>query len=482
MFEFEKPKIEILEKSDDNKYGRFVIEPLERGYGTTLGNSLRRVMLSSLPGTAVSFIKIKGVLHEFSSLPGIKEDVTEIVMNIKELCIKNNSTNDDPKTGYIDASGDCVVKAGDIHIDGDLEILNPDLVIANLNGPEAHLEMELTITNGRGYVSADKNKEHDNSVDMIAVDSIYTPIVNALNDAVKCDEFDNQPNDKGKVAPKFRKKNADRLANFRTILINAANETTDADKKLFLANAYINSSESPLFAEALKAGDPYLGYAQFFAAAAYYKMENWQKTAEFAEKAIKCEDVKENAEQYLVSALTKNLKTKADTLSYLKKLNDINADKYMAQIASLYNQIGESQLSEKILNDAIAKDPNNKMAYAIKGENAMSDKKWDDAIKYFKKTVEIDPAFTAVWFNLGVCASSKGFDLNEQLSENGRITAENDAKVKEVLKEAAGYYEKVRELDPNREAISNWPYQLRMIYNALGETDKANEISKMLGE
>ena len=176
MFEFEKPRIVIDEKSEDNKYGRFVIEPLERGYGTTLGNSLRRVMLSSLPGTAVSFIKIKGVLHEFSSLPGIKEDVTEIVMNIKELCIKNNSTNDDPKTGYIDASGDCVVKAGDIHIDGDLEILNPDLVIANLNGPEAHLEMELTITNGRGYVSADKNKEHDNSVDMIAVDSIYTPI------------------------------------------------------------------------------------------------------------------------------------------------------------------------------------------------------------------------------------------------------------------------------------------------------------------
>lgn len=312
--------------------------------------------------------------------------------------------------------------------------------------------------------------------------SVYTPIVNALNDAVKCDEFDNQPNDKGKVAPKFRKKNADRLANLRTVLINAANETTDPDKKLVLANAYINSSESPLFAEALKAGDPYIGYAQFFAAAAYYNKEDWNNAANYAEKALKCDDVKENAEQYLVSALTKNLKTKSDTLSYLKKLNDINADKYMAQIASLYNQIGESQLSEKILNDAIAKDPNNKMAYAIKGENAMSDKKWDDAIKYFKKTVEIDPAFTAVWFNLGVCASSKGFDLNEQLSENGRITTENDAKVKEVLKEAAGYYEKVRELDPNREAISNWPYQLRMIYNALGETDKANEISKMLGE
>ena len=313
--------------------------------------------------------------------------------------------------------------------------------------------------------------------------STYTPIVNALNEAVKCDEFDNQPNDKGKVAPKFRKKNADRLANFRNVLINAANEENENyDRKLSLANAYINSSESPLFAEALKAGDPYIGYAQFFAAAAYYNKENWNKAAEYAEKALKCEDVKENAEQYLVSALTKNLKTKADTLTYIKKLNDINADKYMAQMASLYNQVGEKALSEKILNDAIAKDPNNKMAYAIKGENAMNARDWDEAIKNFKKTVEIDPEFTAVWFNLGVCASTKGFDLNEQLSENGRITTENDAKVKDVLKEAVGYYEKVRQLDPNREKVSNWPYQLRMLYNAIGDTEKANEISKMLGE
>lgn len=310
----------------------------------------------------------------------------------------------------------------------------------------------------------------------------YLPIVNALNEAVKCDEFDNQPNDKGKVAPKFRKKNADRLATFRTSLINAANETTDPDQKLVLANAYINSSESPLFAEALKAGDPYIGYAQFFAAAAYYNKENWQKAADYAEKALKCDDVKENAEQYLVSALTKSLKTKSDTLAYLKKLNEINADKYMGQIASMYNAIGEKELSEKILSDAIAKDPNNKMAYAIKGENAMNAKNWDEAIQHFKKTVEIDPSWVQVWFNLGVCASSKGFDLNEQLSENGRITAENDAKVKAALKDAMGFYEKVRELDPSREKVSNWPYQLRMIYNALGEKDKAEEITKMLGE
>ena len=178
MFEFEKPRIEIAEISEDNKFGRFVVEPLVRGYGTTLGNSLRRIMLSSLPGTAVSVIKIKGVLHEFSSIPGVKEDVTEIVMNIKNICIKNknNVASKEEIIGFIDASGDCVVKAKDIQIKGDLEILNPELVIAHLSGPEAKLEMELTITNGKGYAGADKNKERDTSIDAIAVDSIYTPV------------------------------------------------------------------------------------------------------------------------------------------------------------------------------------------------------------------------------------------------------------------------------------------------------------------
>ena len=173
MFEFEKPKIEIVEISDDNKYGKFVVEPLERGYGTTLGNSLRRIMLSSLPGTAVTHVKIKGVLHEFSSIPGVKEDVT---MNIKSLVIKNNSLTNEPKQAYIDVAGDCVVRASDIHVDGDIEIINPDLVIANLSGPDARLEMELTIGNGRGYVGSDKNKEADAPIDVIAIDSIYTPV------------------------------------------------------------------------------------------------------------------------------------------------------------------------------------------------------------------------------------------------------------------------------------------------------------------
>ena len=176
MFEFEKPRIEIAEISEDNKYGRFVVEPLERGYGTTLGNSLRRIMLSSLPGSAVTSVKIKGVLHEFSSIPGVKEDVSEIIMNIKSLAIKSNSESDAPVVGYIEKIGDGVVTAADIHVDSNIEILNKDLVIATLSGPDCRLDMELTISKGRGYVGADKNKKEDLSIDVIAVDSIYTPV------------------------------------------------------------------------------------------------------------------------------------------------------------------------------------------------------------------------------------------------------------------------------------------------------------------
>ena len=176
MFEFERPNIEVVEISEDNKYGRFVVEPLERGYGITLGNSLRRIMLSSLPGVAVSQIKIEGVLHEFSSIPGVKEDVTEIVMNVKSLAIKNNSDANEVKTAYIEYEGEGVVRASDIQLDQDIEILNPDLVIATLSGKDTKLYMELTITRGRGYVGADKNKTEDLPIGVIAIDSIYTPV------------------------------------------------------------------------------------------------------------------------------------------------------------------------------------------------------------------------------------------------------------------------------------------------------------------
>ena len=175
-FNFKMPKIQMTEESEDGKYSRFVVEPLERGYGLTLGNSLRRIMLSSLVGTAVSSIKIDGVLHEFSSIPGVKEDVTEIVMNIKQLSIKNNGNSVEPVIAHIDYSGEGVVKASDIKVDPDIEIVNPDLVIAHLNNSDSKLVMELTITNGRGYVSSEKNKKDDMAAGVIAIDSIYTPV------------------------------------------------------------------------------------------------------------------------------------------------------------------------------------------------------------------------------------------------------------------------------------------------------------------
>jgi DNA-directed RNA polymerase subunit alpha len=177
VFDFERPNIEVAEISEDKKYGRFVVEPLERGYGITLGNSLRRIMLSSLPGAAVSQVKIEGVLHEFSSIPGVKEDVTEIIMNIKSLAIRDNSETNEPKTAYIEFEGEGVVHASDIQADQDIEIMNPDLVIATLSGgKDTKLYMELTITKGRGYVSADKNKTDDLPIGVIAIDSIYTPV------------------------------------------------------------------------------------------------------------------------------------------------------------------------------------------------------------------------------------------------------------------------------------------------------------------
>jgi len=174
VFDFEKPNIQVVK--EDGKKGVFVCEPLERGYGITLGNSLRRIMLSSLEGSAVSRIAIDGVLHEFSTIPGVKEDVTEIIMNIKELAIRNSSMDDEPKTAYIDVTGPKVVTGRDIQVDQDIEIINPDQVIATLSGADARLNMTLTITRGRGYVSADRNKTSDAPIGSIAIDSIYTPV------------------------------------------------------------------------------------------------------------------------------------------------------------------------------------------------------------------------------------------------------------------------------------------------------------------
>lgn len=175
MIEIEKPRIETADIKSDGTYGKFILEPLERGYGTTLGNSLRRVLLSSLPGVAVKSIKIDGVQHEFSTIPGVKEDVTEIVLNIKSLTAK--IYGETPKTVYVEADGECEVTAGDIKADSEVEILNPGMHIATL-GQGARLYMEIVLDKGRGYVPSERNKlELTNNIGAIPVDSIYTPVL-----------------------------------------------------------------------------------------------------------------------------------------------------------------------------------------------------------------------------------------------------------------------------------------------------------------
>jgi DNA-directed RNA polymerase subunit alpha len=176
MIEIEKPRIEAVKMSDDHRYGRFVVEPLERGYGTTLGNSLRRILLSSLPGAAVTSVQIDGVLHEFSTIAGVVEDTTEIILNLKKLSLKIHS--DEEKVLEIDiegGSGGRTVLAGDIRADSDVEILNPDLHIATLAG-NSHLHIRMTANRGRGYVPAERNKSEDLPIGVIPIDSIYTPI------------------------------------------------------------------------------------------------------------------------------------------------------------------------------------------------------------------------------------------------------------------------------------------------------------------
>ena len=173
MIAIEKPRIECVESQADGSYGKFIVEPLERGYGTTLGNSLRRVLLSSLPGTAATSIKIDGVQHEFSTIPGVKEDVTEIVLNVKQITAKLHTEG--KKMAVIEAVGPGLVTAGDIKCDSEMEILNPELPIATLSDG-AKLTMELSFDHGRGYVSADKNKQPTQPIGVIPVDSIYTPI------------------------------------------------------------------------------------------------------------------------------------------------------------------------------------------------------------------------------------------------------------------------------------------------------------------
>ena len=304
----------------------------------------------------------------------------------------------------------------------------------------------------------------------------FAPVYKAIDDAVKADNF-NQ---------KYHKKNQDRLANFRIPLIIAGQDylqANDYDKAFEYMSLYVNSGNSSLFKEVAGSKDANLGNVARLCCAIKYQKGDYQEGIKYGEIAMADTASRADAEPYYLACLEKQLKTKQDTLNYIKKLEQIDAKKNFARMMSLYNAVGEKELADKLLDEEIARNPSNKMAYAVKGENAMTNRDYDTAIANFKKVVELDPSFTAVWFNLGVCTSQKGFDLNEKYTDKqGRMPKEKAAEVNAVLKEAIVAYEKVRALDPNREQISNWPVQLRMLYNAVGETEKAKEISKMLGD
>ena len=292
----------------------------------------------------------------------------------------------------------------------------------------------------------------------------YKTILAAIETAYECEKY----------ASKDAKKNVDEISPFRATLINAANGADNDADKLAYSRCYINTA---------KDGDNYIKLANFFAAYASYQNKDFQNAGKYAKAALGDEKVNDMAEQIYRVSLEQNLKTREDSLNFVNELKALNIDKYFTQICGIYQDLGQEEQVNKLVDEALAKNPNNKIAYFTRGSINNAKKQYDAATADFKKAVEIDPAFIQAWFNLGVCASQKGFDLNEKYTEKtGRIPADKAAEVTSVLKEAITYYEKVRELDPNHEQISNWPMQLRMLYNAVGEKAKADEISKMLGD
>ena len=304
----------------------------------------------------------------------------------------------------------------------------------------------------------------------------YSPVYKAIDEAVKADTYNS----------KYHTKNQERLANFRILLALAGQDyiqANDYDMSFEYLSLYVNSGNSSLFKEVAGKNDPNMGNVARLCCALMYQKEKYAEAMKYGEIAMADLASREEAEVYYLACMEHLLKTKADTLRLISKLEEIDRKKYFARIASLYNSIGETGLANKLIDEEIARNPQNKMAYAVKGENAMANRDYDIAITNFKKVVELDPSYTAVWFNLGVCTAQKAFDLNEKYTDNnGLVPANKDAEIKSMLKEAIVAYEKVRELDPNHKEISNWPVQLRMLYNAIGETAKAQEISKMLGD
>lgn len=273
------------------------------------------------------------------------------------------------------------------------------------------------------------------------------------------------------------KKGGDAMAeieNYRAALINAANDTNDNQEKLNYSTLYI---------ETAKDGDPLVNLASFFAAFANYQNKDYKKAIQYAKSAINDERVKEQAEAIYLTSAGMNLNSKADTLQYIEELKNINAEKFFPQICTMYQSIGENETANKLIEEAIQKDPNNKFAFYMRGSAKNESKDFDGAIADYKKVTEIDPSFIYGWYNLALCYGNKADHIQSTKGDrSGRLFGQDLQDCNDAFMGAISNLEKVKELDPDHTEITNWPMQLRMYYNAVGQKAKADEISKMLGD
>ncbi len=273
------------------------------------------------------------------------------------------------------------------------------------------------------------------------------------------------------------KKGGDAMAeieNYRAALINAANDTNDNQEKLNYSTLYI---------ETAKDGDPLVNLASFFAAFANYQNKDYKKAIQYAKSAINDERVKEQAEAIYLASAGMNLNSKADTLQYIEELKNINAEKFFPQICTMYQNIGENETANKLIEEAIQKNPNNKFAFYMRGSAKNESKDFDGAIADYKKVTEIDPSFIYGWYNLALCYGNKADHIQSTKGDrSGRLFGQDLQDCNDAFMGAISNLEKVKELDPDHTEITNWPMQLRMYYNAVGQKAKADEISKMLGD
>lgn len=292
----------------------------------------------------------------------------------------------------------------------------------------------------------------------------YKDVYNSIYAATQC----------AKNGSKNAKDAVTEMSPYRAMLINAANETQDNNDKLNFSKLYLETAQE---------GDQLASLASFFAAFASYTNKEYKAATQYAKGALNDERVSEQAEAIFLTCASQDLKTKADTLAYIDELKGLNPDKYFVQICSMYQEIGEKETASKMIEEAIAKDPNNKFAFYMRGAEKNDKKDFDGAIADFTRVTEIDPAFIHGWFNLALCYGNKADAIQQaKADKTGRLFGDDLKACNDAFQGAITNLEKVRDLDPNHEQITNWPMQLRMYYNATGQKAKADEISQMLGD